>query len=212
MPKVSTERKSPGQVPAQGEDRPQAPPEESAAATAQADANGQAEAGAANAGWFRKGNKFWRKRSSHGPKPKFLDPEALAAACEEYLDWADDALLEEPRPYAYAGSVNVRYIPRLRAMTIEGLCVFLDIASTTWGRYRVSPEFADVCARVENIIRTQKFEGAAANIFNARIISRDLRLGAWAREAEPPEPQVDHEQLAHKLAEAIAAAEEDRDP
>jgi hypothetical protein len=209
MAKTSTKRKSPGRVLARSDDSRQAQP--TADAIALADANGQASTGETNKGWFKTGNKFWKKRSTHGPKPKFSDPEMLAAACEEYFDWAHDTPLEEPKPYAYAGNVKVEPIPKLRAMTVQGLCVFLDVSKSTWEHYRARPELEDVCARAESVIRTQKFEGAAANIFNARLISRDLGLGEGAREAWPPGPRVNYELLRDELVEAIAAAEKDED-
>ena len=36
--------------------------------------------------------------------------------------------------------------------------------------------FSELTAMIDSIIRTQKFEGAAADLFNANIISRDLGL------------------------------------
>ena len=61
-------------------------------------------------------------------------------------------------------------------MTIEGLCIFLDIDKSTWIAYRNRERFRDVVARVDAIIRTQKFEGAAARLLNGKIITRDLGL------------------------------------
>lgn len=64
----------------------------------------------------------------------------------------------------------------MRAMTIDGLCIFLDIARDTWNNYRERQDFLAVCQRVEQIIRTQKFQGAAADLLNPSIIARDLGL------------------------------------
>ena len=62
-------------------------------------------------------------------------------------------------------------------MTLDGLQIFLDIDHTTWGDWRRNrDDLSPVTMRVEQIIRTQKFEGAAANMLNANIIARDLGL------------------------------------
>lgn len=39
-----------------------------------------------------------------------------------------------------------------------------------------SSEYLAVIGEIEEVMRSQKFQGAAANIFNATIISRDLGL------------------------------------
>lgn len=65
----------------------------------------------------------------------------------------------------------------MRAMTIDGLCQFLDVTMSTWSEWRSSrPDLSEVMMRAESIIRRQKFEGASANILNANIIARDLGL------------------------------------
>jgi hypothetical protein len=64
----------------------------------------------------------------------------------------------------------------MRAMTINGLCLFLCITHDAWSEYRKRPEFTGVCASIEQAIREQKFTGAAAGLFNHAIIARDLGL------------------------------------
>lgn len=64
----------------------------------------------------------------------------------------------------------------MRAMTIDGLCIFLDIDRTTWYAWRDVEDFSNIVTRVESVIRDQKFSGAAADLLNANIISRDLGL------------------------------------
>jgi len=64
----------------------------------------------------------------------------------------------------------------MRAMTIFGLCIFLDIGRATWDEYRHRKDFLDITARVEAIIYSQKFEGAAADLLNPNIIARELGL------------------------------------
>lgn len=120
------------------------------------------------------GNQFWKVRSSHGPI--FATPDVLWEACTEYFEWVDAHPLYEPRAFSYQGEVKVEHIERMRAMTISGLCIFLDIARSTWDNYRERDGFGDITARVDAIIRTQKFEGAAADLLNPSIIARELGL------------------------------------
>lgn len=124
-----------------------------------------------------KGNSFWKARSSHGRKPIFATPEQLWDACVEYFVWVEDNPLMESQAFAYQGDVKVSEIPKMRAMTLAGLCIFLDINRSTWDEYRTKKDgFSEVSTRVDEVIRAQKFEGAAAGLLNASIIARDLGL------------------------------------
>jgi hypothetical protein len=76
------------------------------------------------------GNRFWEARSSHGRKPKFASPEILWDACCEYFDWNEANPLWEVKSYMYQGAPVQDQIPKMRAMTIFGLCGFLDISKT----------------------------------------------------------------------------------
>jgi hypothetical protein len=122
------------------------------------------------------GNRFWEQRSSHGRKPIFTTPDDLWSAAVEYFQWAEDNPLYEAKAFAYQGDVKVEKLPKMRAMTITGLCIFLDVSKRTWDAYREQEDFLLVATRVEDVIRTQKFEGASADLLNANIIARDLGL------------------------------------
>ena len=122
------------------------------------------------------GNRFWEARSSHGRAPIFASPEDMWAACLEYFDWIEANPLYEAQAFAYQGNVKVESLPKMRAMTIAGLCIFLDISVRTWGDYREREDFMPITTRVDEIIRTQKFQGAAADLLNPNIIARDLGL------------------------------------
>jgi len=64
------------------------------------------------------------------------------------------------------------------AYTISGLCLYLDASREWWYKFKQSaPEdFLHILSRIDNIIYTQKFEGAAVGAFNANLIARDLGL------------------------------------
>lgn len=120
------------------------------------------------------GNQWWRLRATHGRDLIFSSPELLWSACCEYFevtderkwkkkDWvgkdADEVMRETDTPY-----------------TKSGLYVFLDIDRKTWDLYAGREDFIPVVTRVEQIIWTQKFEGASVGAYNANIIARELGL------------------------------------
>ena len=123
-----------------------------------------------------KGNQFWKARSSHGRNPIFETEEKLWEACIEYFEWVEENPLAEEKLFSYQGEIVRGTISKMRAMTIDGLCVFLDICETTWTNYRQNDDFMRVTEQVDKIIRSQKFQGAAADLLNANIIARDLGL------------------------------------
>lgn len=123
-----------------------------------------------------KGNQFWKARSSHGRKPIFASSDDLWSACVEYFEWVEENPLIEYKPFSYQGEITQAEVPKMRAMTIDGLCIFLNIARRSWDEYRAREDFLPVTELAESIIRTQKFTGASADLLNANIIARDLGL------------------------------------
>jgi hypothetical protein len=122
-----------------------------------------------------KGNQFWKARSSHGRKPIFSSPDELWDACAEYFQWVEENPLMEDKLFCFQGNVTRDTVYKMRAMTIDGLCLFLDIGTSTWDDYRNREDFS-VTTRAERVIYNQKFQGAAADLLNANIIARDLGL------------------------------------
>lgn len=122
-----------------------------------------------------KGNQFWLARTKHGRNKKFT-PKALWDACLEYFQWVEDNPLKEEKVFHTDGRITRADITKMRAMTIGGLCIYLDIVITTWETYKSSEDFLEVITRAEQIIRNQKFTGAAADMLNPNIIARDLGL------------------------------------
>lgn len=125
---------------------------------------------------FETGNQWWKKRSSHGRKPIFESPEVLWEAACEYFEWNEANPLWEIKSYQYQGVPVQDQLPKLRAMTEGALCIFLDITITCWLDYKSKPDFSEVTTRICEIIRAQKFQGAASELFNPNIIARDLGL------------------------------------
>ncbi len=128
-------------------------------------------------GRFLPGNKFWEARSSQGPRPKFENAEALWSACVEYFDWVHDNPLYKDQLVTFQGSASHESVAQMRAMTITGLCLFLDVTFPTWQEWKKSrSDLSDIISRAEAVIYQQKFAGAAADLLNANIIARELGL------------------------------------
>lgn len=123
-----------------------------------------------------KGNEFWKARSSHGRKPIFATADDLWEAASEYFEWVEANPLWEDKVTSFQGTNTHEPIAKMRAMTITGLCIFLDISQQAWSEYKQREGFGEVTARIDDIIRTQKFEGASADLLNPNIIARDLGL------------------------------------
>lgn len=147
-----------------------------------------------------KGNRFWEARSSHGRSPTFRSADALWQACVEYFEWVEDNPLWEMKPFAYQGEVVQEPVPKMRAMTQTGLCLFLDISDDTWRNYRANQDFLGVVTRAEKVIYDQKFSGAAADLLNPNIIARDLGL-ADKREVHKTITDLTDDELDRKLRE-----------
>ena len=152
---------------------------------------------------FLPGNQFWKARTNVGRPRLFASSESLWEACCEYFQWVDENPLYEMKAFSYQGEVVQEPVAKMRAMTIDGLCLFLDIAVSTWYEWRKVDDFSEIVAKAESVIRSQKFAGAAADLLNANIIARDLGLA--------DKNQVDHTTAGESLnrpstAEAALAA------
>lgn len=150
-----------------------------------------------------KGNRFWEARSSHGRNPKFESPEVLWAACCEYFTWVEEHPLWEMKAFSYQGEVTQAPIAKMRAMTLTGLCLFLDIAETTWQLYRGREDFMVVTTRAEKVIYDQKFSGAAADLLNANIIARDLGLKEQSQVEDVTPDKGDREKRRSRIQELL---------
>jgi hypothetical protein len=157
-------------------------------------------------GRFLPGNRFWEARSSHGRKPIFASPDDLWSACVEYFEWAEANPLREEKVFNGKDGIVRADIAKMRAMTISGLCIFLDIDKTTWEDWRGHPDFSRVVMRADEIIRDQKFAGAAADLLNANIIARDLGLADKSELTGKDGGPVETKDVSDRdLAKAVAA-------
>jgi hypothetical protein len=122
--------------------------------------------------------RFWEAKSTFGRNPTFETPEDLAKACTQYFIWVEEHPFYEFKVVGtHFGEAIIENIPKKRPMTQVSLCLFLDISQVSWLNYRKkSPDFLRVVDMAMDIIKEQKFSGAAAGFFNTNIICRDLGL------------------------------------
>lgn len=115
-------------------------------------------------------------RRHHGPHSRYTPEELWEKSCE-YFQWVEDNPLWEVKSYMYMGQPVQDRIPKMRAMTMGGLCLFLGLhAEALYKCARERESYRDVVATICNVMREQKFAGAAADLFNANIIARDLGM------------------------------------
>ena len=129
-----------------------------------------------------KGNQFWKIRSKHGRDKLFATSDKLWEAACEYFEWCDANPWAETQTKEKTGNLKeTTNTPTARPYTLSGLCIYLGcsthyISQVTSRLEDDEEDFSSVITRIEEIIYTQKFEGAAVGAFNANIIARDLGL------------------------------------
>lgn len=129
------------------------------------------------------GNKFWSIRSKHGRDKIFATPQIMWDAACEYFEWCDENPLYE---IDFKGKDADRVeLPKMRAYTLTGLCLYLHINSLYFNRFEEerkkenteeAKDFCKVITSIRETLYTQKFTGAAAGFLNANLISRELGL------------------------------------
>ena len=120
-----------------------------------------------------KKNQFWKLRSSHGRDKIFESPAVLWEACCQYFEACEAMPLKKQHVFSNGKKTTVNL---MRAFTLNGLFIFLDIHRKTWDRYKEQEDFCAIIEHVETIIYDQKFTGAAAGLLKENIIARELGL------------------------------------
>lgn len=132
-----------------------------------------------------KGNQFWKLRSKHGVDKIFKEPEVLWQEACKYFEWVDKHPWMKIKTNTKVHGTEYEEVPTERPYTLSGLCVFLGVSRSWWRQFKsdrrkendqLAHDFLTVFSKIEEIMYTQKFEGAATGSFNANIIARDLGL------------------------------------
>lgn len=123
-----------------------------------------------------KGNQWWKLRTKHGRDKLFADPQLLWAEAVRYFEATDERKWVKKDWVGKDGDEVERETET--PYTKSGLCLFLDCDWRTIEALKKddNKDFLHIVTRIEQVIYTQKLEGAAVGAFNASIIARDLGL------------------------------------
>ena len=150
---------------------------------------------------FKQGNQLWQLREKHGRNYLFKTPEALWEAACGYFQWCDGhPVIEVVRGHR---SLPVLALPKLRAYTLHGLCVYLGCGHKYFNHFEaqlagktdeVSEEYLRILSLIRDVIYEQKFTAAAAGELNPSLIAREMNLANNAQkvdlsEVPPVEPK-----------------------
>lgn len=128
---------------------------------------------------------FWTPRLRRGPGKTFTSPQELLNCADEYFNWANEHPLKAGVVFHHKGSLTHGTVCKMRVFTLTGLCTFLGISPSTFENYRRDKEMQEATEIIDSIIKTQKFEGAAADLLNANLIARDLGLAERSQVSGP---------------------------
>lgn len=178
------------------------------------------------------GNQFWKLRSKHGRDEIFSDADMLKRECYAYFNWCDAhpwykvEQMKKPLVVEKNGKKDaqtVTKIPTARPYTLSGLCIYLGVSRHYWNELRKRKkddiDFMEVVTHVEEIIWTQKFEGASVGAFNHNIIARDLGLAEKSELSGPnggpietkDTTEIDYDNLPTEVLDAILKARKKKD-
>lgn len=125
---------------------------------------------------FQTGNQFWKLRSKHGRNKLFETPELLWQAAIEYFEYTDKRVWSK-KDWVGKDAMEVSR-DVTTPYTLSGFCIYCNASREWWYKFKeqANGDFLHIITQIEEIIYTQKFEGATVGIFNANIIARDLGL------------------------------------
>ena len=126
--------------------------------------------------------KLWQDKDfravSDGRPFIYEHPQELWEAAVKYFNWAngEDSVIIEHKVFNSRDGISHADLEHKRPFTIREFCLFNGFCRQTFSEYGDREEFKDVVETIRDIIYSQKFAGAATNIYNKDIIARDLGL------------------------------------
>ena len=120
--------------------------------------------------------RLWEAKPKAGRRSIYGSASDLLMVAIEYFKWVEANPLIATEVSKYKGESNIVKVPKMRAMSKRGLCIFLGIASVTWDEWCKRDEYKEVCEHINSVIYEQKFTGAAADLLNAALIARELGM------------------------------------
>lgn len=134
------------------------------------------------------GNRFWELRSKHGRDKIFSTPELLWKEATRYFTWCEENPLWET-DFRGKDATEVQ-IPKVRAFTLKGLCLYLRVNEDFIHRFRdacagrsdeESQDFCRIISDIYDTIFMQKFTNAAAGFLKENLIARETGLAERAQ-------------------------------
>ena len=119
---------------------------------------------------FTEGNQYYKLRSKHG-RDKSITADEFLEGVNDYFKWVKDNPLTD-----YDRQTN-KEVFRKRPLTVQGLCVHLQIHSKTFYSWENGndDDYRAICAYARDVIENNQLEGAAAGIYVHSIVA--LKLG-----------------------------------
>ncbi|MGR3632569.1 MAG: terminase small subunit [Limimaricola soesokkakensis] len=117
------------------------------------------------------------QNTAHPPwRPRVIaSPDELLEYFVSYAVHIEQHPLQEDKVFFCRGKAVHANLRKSRPLTMAGFCVFLGITPQAWRCWRKKRrDLIDAVELIEDAIFAHKFEGAAAGIFKANIISREL--------------------------------------
>lgn len=127
---------------------------------------------------FKAGNEYWRLASNFlRNHRKIQTPEELLNKFCDYINHLDANPLMESKLVSFQGESTIEQVPKMKAGTITGACLWIGIHLHTWKEWKIHrQELCSVIQYAERTLFERKFNGASAGLLNAAIIIRDLGL------------------------------------
>lgn len=134
-----------------------------------------------------KGNKLWKIQSKYTKDILLESPDLLLEAAFEYFEWCDKHPLSKSEAVKSGAECGrIIDIPLRRPYSLSGLCTYIGCSTHHFEQVRSGTKtlIGETVARIEDMIRTQLFEGATTGIFNTSIVSK------WIGDASPEKEDV----------------------
>ncbi len=107
----------------------------------------------------------------------FKDPREMSKRFGEYVEWAADNPVKITQVGWYEGEATHTEIEKPRPLTIQGFSAFCGFGSSTYFTWRKEkPDLVPAMEWIEAAMFDQKFSGAAAGLYNATLIARELGI------------------------------------
>lgn len=129
-----------------------------------------------------KGNQYYLLvKEKTGCPPKIDNVDFFINGWNEYVNFC----LTEPLYQKVVQKIKISRdeeviklvdVPHTRPFTIQGFCNYLHISHDLFSDYIKKEEFSEILTHIKQQCYTQKYEGAACNMYNASIIAKDLGL------------------------------------